>query len=329
MNAQPTYLLGVDVGGTKIAAAVVTFEGQILGQVRTPTEPHDQDRVVANVLRAMREVIAQAGLQIPQIAAIGLGAPGDVDPERGVAIRAVNIRWDNLPFVHIVQDDFKVPAFIENDVRAATLGELYFGAGREHRNLVYLSVGTGIANGVVIDGRLYRGVHGMAGEIGHAVFDRRGPRCACGIRGCLEAMAAGPAMAHRAGEWINAGRPSTLMQMAGNDVANITGKMVLDAAARGDPVATDAVEEAAAYLAIAILMLHRLYDPEIVVLGGGIAQAGEVILAPIRQVLERELLSSILTCEHVLRLSELGSDTGILGAVAIAIQGLREKGKEN
>jgi len=324
MSDLPMFI-GMDIGGTKIAAGVVDAESEVLSRTQTPTRPWDQSAIADDVSHVIENAWIQADIQLHEISAIGLGAPGNVDPERGLAIRAANIHWDHMPLVQLVEDRFGVPAFIENDVRAATLGELHFGAGKGYRNLVYLSVGTGIANGVVIHGRLYRGTHGMAGEIGHAVFKRHGPRCACGVHGCLEALASGPAMARRARERLSDGHPSLLTQLADNRLGRITGQMVLKAASQGDQVATEVVEEAAGYLAMAVLMLYRLYDPEIIVLGGGIAQAGDVILSPIQRELKREQLSSIFPWEHTLKRSELGSDAGILGAAAIAIQGIMER----
>ena len=218
------------------------------------------------------------------------------------------------------------PCFIENDVKVAALGEYRYGRGQGLSDMVYLSIGTGIEAPMILNGRLYRGPTGMAGEVGHAVIDRQGPRCKCGASGCLEALASGPAIAARAQAKVKSGRESALMQTPATKQGQITAQKVFEAAANGDRVAMETVEETGAYLAFAIQLLIMTLDPQLVVIGGGVAQAGDLLLSQIRrslahQAAESYVFSDVFNPERV-QLTGLGSDAGILGAVSLVASGL-------
>ncbi len=257
--------------------------------------------------------MAASGFGREGIAAIGLGIPGKVDPERGLGVLSVNLGWRNVPVRDRLQAAFGLPCVVENDVKAGALGEWRFGAGAGLRNLAYLVVGTGIAAGLILDGRLYRGTAGMAGEIGHAIINREGTRCKCGGRGCLEAEAAGPAIAAHA-----QAKPAD-------------GLSTYDAAGSGGQMAPDALEAAAGELALAIQWLIMAFDPQAVLLGGGVAQAGEVVLQAIRRRLQRMADESYVFREvyapQMVRLGGLGKDAGLLGAAALVAPDARTQSK--
>lgn len=321
-------LVGVDVGGTKIAAGVVDRQGQVHGRTQHPTDVSSPEMTLRAIAHAIESTMEISGYDRASISAVGLGIPGKVDPDRGIGIVSVNLGWRDVPVKSMLEEYLQIPCFIENDVKAATLGELHYGAGQSMRNLVYLTVGTGIAAGVIIEGKLYRGSTGMAGEIGHAIVEPNGPRCKCGTRGCLEAVAAGPAIAAQANAALQAGANTILKEMAAQNEDRVSAEMVFQAAAQGDRVALLCMEEAGRYLGLAIFTLIMHYDPQMIILGGGVSNAGELILDPIRRELERQATWSFTAREvlnpEMIRTSTLGQDVAILGAAAVGEQGITQ-----
>ena len=315
-------LIGVDVGGTKIAVASVDGQGNIHGRVHSPTNVTGPEMTVRSIAEAIQAAIAASGSTQGDNKGFGLGIPGKVDPERGIGILSVNLGWRDVPVKSMLEEKLGLPCFVENDVKVAALGESRYGTGKGAHNLVYLSIGTGIAAGVIIEGRIYRGSTGMAGEIGHAIIERNGPRCKCGTRGCLEALAAGPAIAVLAMSAIEAGSETSLREMTEANKGVVTAEMVCQAAAQGDHVAHEIFEEVGTYIGLGIHMLVMLYDPEVVILGGGVAEAGDLLLNPVRRELERLATWSYVAKEvlkpGIVRLTALGADVGILGAAALA-----------
>jgi glucokinase len=315
-------LIGVDVGGTKIASGIVDEKGNISCRTRHPTDVGSPERTINSIVHAIQDTIVNFGGNQTDISASGLGIPGKVDSAKGIGILSVNLNWRNIPVTSMLEEQIHIPCFIENDVKAATLGEIRYGAGQFIHNLIYLSVGTGIAAGVVINGEIYNGSSGMAGEIGHAVIEPNGPRCKCGTRGCLEAVATGPAIAAQAYAAIQAGTATILKEMASQNDEQLTTEMVVQAAAQGDRVALAALDEAGHYLGKAIFNLILHYDPQMVLLGGGVSNAGVLILDPIRRELENMMLWSFSAREIInpdkVVLSHLGQDVAILGAAAVA-----------
>lgn len=320
---KPPLVVGVDVGGTKIAAAVVDAAGQIYGRVQVPTDVRGAEATLRSIAEAILRALSAAEVARDDVLAAGLGVPGKVDSEAGVGVLSVNLGWREVPVKALLEARLGLPCVLENDVKAATLGEGRFGAGRGMRNFIYLSVGTGIAAGLVLNGRLYRGSTGMAGEVGHAIVAPRGPRCKCGARGCLEAVASGPAIAARAMEVLHTSRPTLLRDLAGGPDGQVTAEQVFAAAAQGDPVAKEVVERAGAYLGLAISQLIMAFDPQVIILGGGVAQGGDLLLQAIHGGLRRQAAESFVFREMLrpegVRLTALGTDVGILGAAALAM----------
>lgn len=314
--------IGVDVGGTKIAAAGVDGQGNIRGRVHSSTDVSGPEMTVRSIAETIEAAIAASGASRGEITAVGLGLPGKVDPERGMGILSVNLGWRDVPVKNMLEEYLGLPCFIENDVKVAALGESRYGAGKGLRNMVYLTIGTGIAAGVIIEGKIHRGSTGMAGEIGHAIIERNGPRCKCGTRGCLEAVAAGPAIAALAISAIEAGSETSLRDMAKANKGLVTAEMVCQAARQGNHVAREIFEEIGSYIGLGVHMLIMLYDPELVVLGGGVTGAGDLLLNPIRRELKRLATWSYVAKEmlkpEMVRLTALGRDVGILGAAALA-----------
>ena len=310
-------LVGVDVGGSKIAVLVVDGDLEIRGRLVVPTPVGSPDTAADHIATTVAAALETARAGVERVAAVGVGVPGRVDPENGVVSLAVNLGWQRLPLRDQLERRLRVPCAIENDVRAAAAGIRERRLLGEVEDFVYLSVGTGISAGVVLGGQLYRGTRGLAGEVGHIVVDADGPVCSCGLRGCLEMLASGPAIARLADDAIRSGRQSTLATCP-----TITAIDVHAAAAAGDALAAEIVADAGRALARAIHGLVMTYDVERVIVGGGVAGAGRPFLASIETALDATRASSELAAEMlepgIVELLPDGSDTGAWGAITVA-----------
>ncbi len=319
-----SILVGVDIGGSKVAVIVVDAKRRVRSRLVVAADANGEGLTVGSIVGSIRAALESAGASNDEVAGIGIGVPGRVDSATGIVRLAVNLHWHEEAIGPEVYAAFGVPVFVENDARAAAAGLSWAGDGNGHQieSMAYVSVGTGIAAGLILDGRLYRGARGMAGEIGHTVVEVDGPVCSCGLRGCLEAVAAGPAIARRAQEVVASGRPTLLARYR-----PLTAAGVYQAAAAGDAEALAIAETAGRHLARAVLNLVMAYDVDRVVIGGGVSRAGDAFLGPIRRELERQRRASELASEMVeldtIDLLPPESDAGAWGAIALVEQGLR------
>lgn len=313
------FAIGVDVGGTKIAAALVDSQGRIFGVKTRKTDVSSPDKTLESIASTVLEVMESEKVEPQDIKGVGLGIPGIVDPDRGIGVASVNLQWRNVPVVHELQNRLGIPCVIENDVKVAALGELKYGSGRGLKNIIYLNIGTGVAAAIILEGKIYRGQNGMAGEIGHAVVDIRGPQCKCGGRGCLEAIVSGPAILQRVEEKIKAGTTSSLgpLFLKGHP----TLKEIYQASANGDPAAMEATHEVAHYLAIAIQYLALAYDPQRLILGGGVVYSSplfiDYLMRAVNQLAKESWVFRDLLTPDFIQLTSLGANIGILGAAAL------------
>lgn len=310
-----TLRVGVDIGGSKVAVLVVDPSDAVVGRRLVPALPSDPDAAIERIAAVVREAVAESGATLGDVAAIGIGVPGRVDAATGDVTFAVNLGWQHLPLGRRLEAALGVPIVVENDVRAAAVGlhlHQTFGATDD---LVYLGIGTGISAGVILDGRLHRGVRGLAGEIGHVVLDPAGAPCACGLRGCFETIAAGAGIARAAREAIAAG-PTTLTEHDDPTAAD-----VFAAAAAGDGPATAIVDRAGAAIARVVHELVLAYDVELVVLGGGISRAGDALLGRVQGGLDAigapSPFAAELLAETTVRLAGPDHDIGTRGAIAL------------
>jgi glucokinase len=310
-------VVGVDVGGTKIAAALVDADGVPLHRVRYPTEISSPQATLDSIAYSVDQVIEEAGLRRADIYAVGLGIPGLIDPERGIGIASVNLNWRNVAVRAGLQERLGLPCFIENDVKAAALGEARYGAGRGLDSLVFIIIGTGIAASVVQNHTILRGAHGIAGEIGHAVVDPDGPQCKCGGRGCFEALASGPAIAARATAKLATGGKSSLASLA-----EISAEDVFEAGGQGDRLAGETIQEVAGYVAFVLQFLALAYDPQVIVLGGGIPLAGDQFIDPVQKALAKQASENWVFREmyspDLVQVTKMGADIAVIGAAALA-----------
>jgi glucokinase len=314
-------VIGIDLGGTKISTALVDRSGKIIARDYQETRAAGgRDAVVRRMLDGARRVVAQARLTEEQVAAVGIGAPGPLDIENGVVVAPPNLPgWERVPLKRLVEDDLGITTFLENDANAAALGEHRFGAGQGAQHMIYVTASTGIGGGLILDGELYHGADGMAGEVGHVTVMPNGPHCNCGNQGCLEAFASGTAIAREARERVMRGVPTLLADLAGGDMERITAKLVSQAAGQGDAQAQEILSEAMAYLGVGMANLVNLFNPQLIVIGGGLTNIGEPLFEAVRHAIDRRAFRAQAQTVRVVR-AALGDDVGVLGAAAVALK---------
>jgi glucokinase len=320
MPPRPKYLVGVDLGGTNIVAGALAEDGSDVMALRTePTRP-DQgadaviDRMVRMIDTVIAETMAQTGAKRDDVIGIGVGSPGPLDRERGIVVTTPNLGWTNFPLRDAIQERTRLPVRIDNDANCATLGEWWLGAARGASDVIGMTIGTGIGGGIIIGGRLYHGSSDVAGEIGHATIDITGRRCKCGNYGCLEAYASGPSIADRAREALSGDDSSMMVRMAGGDPSRITAATVYEAAKKGDDTALDVVRETSRFLGAGIANLLNIFNPDVVVIAGGVTQAGDTLFAPLRREVKRRAFKpAVEACEIV---PGILTAAGVVGAVA-------------
>lgn len=310
-----TKRIGIDVGGTNVKIALVDGEGKIIYSNSVPTYAQmGYEYTVNNIKQAIRDLMKETNTDAKEIEGIGFDFPGQVDYKTGVVKLAPNIPgWINVPIAQMIEEEFNIPTRIDNDVRCAALGELKFGAGKGCENFVCITVGTGIGSGLVINGQLVRGAANAAGEIGHIKLQMNGgPICGCGDTGCLEAFASGPSIVAMAQEYLKGGKSTKFREMAGAD-GEITPYIVAKAAEAGDPVAKRIFEIVGTYIGMGLVSVINLLNPEKVIIGGGVAAAGNLLLDPIRKTIkERAMVVAGNSVEIVP--AELGNSAGVIGA---------------
>jgi glucokinase len=322
--ASDRFIVGVDLGGTNIVVGATSADGtRQFGMHMVPTRADlGGDAVVARIAELIEQAIAEAcaalGAPRTHCLGIGIGSPGPLNRETGVVIFTPNLGWRDFPLRDRVQDAVRLPATLDNDANCATLGEWWLGAARGARHVVGLTLGTGIGGGLILDGRLYHGISDVAGELGHMTIDSNGRRCGCGNYGCLEAYASGTAIAMRAREAVAGGEPSTLPQLVEGDLSKITAAQVYGAAKDGDALAVEVVRETARFLGIGVANLLNAFNPEVVVLAGGVTQAGDALFEPMRaEVRRRAFKPAVDACRIV---PGILPNAGVIGAIATFVQ---------
>jgi len=309
--------IGVDVGGTKIAAGVVDAGGRILERLRVPT-PRSVDDIDAAIADAVEQLRHAVG--VGWVAAVGVAAAGFVDEHRSVVRFAPNIAWREHRLADIVGKRVQLPVIVENDANAAAWAEFRFGAGQDARDVITVTVGTGVGGGIVLDGALIRGAFGMAAEIGHLRVVPQGRACGCGQHGCWEQYASGSALVRSARELAvrDPQVTATLLEAAGGDPDRLAGGMITAAALAGDPAAVDLIAELGRWVGEGIASLANVLDPAVVVIGGGVADAGDLLLRPAREAFAGHLSAADNRQHPQLRAARMGNDAGIIGAADLA-----------
>ena len=316
------FIIGVDLGGTKISAGALSVDGSRMAGLRSITTQPELgaegvvDRIVGLIEGVILDAINETGVTRKDFIGIGLGAPGPLDIERGIVVVAPNLGWRDFPLRDRIVSRFGLPATLDNDANCATVGEWWLGAAKGGRNVVGITIGTGIGGGLIINGELYHGSSDVAGEIGHTTIDVNGRHCKCGNYGCLEAYASGPANATRAREaLVREDTASLLPSMVDGQLDKITAEIVYDAAKKGDGLAHEIVRDTARYLGAGIATLLNVINPDVVVVAGGVTRAGEALFGPLRAEVRRRAFNwAVKACRIVP--AELPGTAGVVGAVA-------------
>lgn len=303
--------LGVDLGGTNIKVGLVTAEGQVVQRHGLATQAERGARAVARrICQAVRECMEEAGVGASSVRGLGVGSPGTIDMENGVVLFSPNLPgWRDTPLRRLIQDDLRMPCLLDNDANVAALAEQWVGAGRGATSLVLLTLGTGIGGGIVLDGRIWHGANGVAGEIGHMSIDPDGPPCGCGNRGCLEAHASATAMVRRMREAIRSGVPTSLAGRADS----FSAEDIHQAALAGDAAARQNIELTGRYLGLGVSNIMHIINPQVIAFSGGVTAAGEMLMAPLLDEVEKRTLEASRARVKVC-FAELPHDAGIIGA---------------
>lgn len=321
MTAREQFIVGVDLGGTNIAAGAMPTDGtrEIAMRMGHTHAEQGSAAVVDRIAAMIEEVIAhtrlETGAERSDFLGVGIGSPGPLDRARGVVIVTPNLGWKEFPLRDEVGMRVNLPATLDNDANCATLGEWWCGAAKGGRNVMGMTIGTGIGGGLILDGKLYHGASDIAGEIGHTTIDSTGRRCKCGNYGCLEAYASGPAIAERAREVVDVDGDSILLDLVDGDMSRITAQLVYEASKRGDPIALEVVRDTAHFLGVGISNLINIFNPDTFVIAGGVTQAGEQLFEPLRaEVRRRAFKPAVDACRIVP--GALPLSAGVVGAVA-------------
>lgn len=311
-----TEAVGVDVGGTKIAALRIDPSGRVLERVTRSTPADDMGATLAGLVDAARDVLG------PRVTAIGVGAAGLVDRRTGVLAYAPNLAWRDADIPRTVSEALGLPVVVDNDCTTAAYAEWRLGSARDVDDVLYVGVGTGIGGGLILGGRLHRGAVGFAGEVGHVVVDPDGPPCGCGNRGCWETVASGGAITRDGRRAVSRHAHSSIAERAGGDPRAVTGALVADAARAGDPAARGILAEVGTRLGEGIAGLVNVLDPHLVVVGGGAVQAGDLLLAPARVAYARTVEGRELRPQVPIVPAALGPEAAAIGAALLALEEL-------
>ncbi|MFC5467392.1 ROK family protein [Cohnella suwonensis] len=310
--------VGIDIGGTKMLAALVDGDGTILSKARQETlaerGAHDTiDRLIAmteSLLRESGAAGAEAGIK-----GIGIAVAGILDPAQGTVVLATNLGWNNVPIGRMLEERFQCPVNVLNDANAAALGEWLAGAGAGTEDIVFVTVSTGIGGGIVSGGHLILGFSGSAGELGHISIDRNGPACACGNRGCIELYSSGSAIARRVRNDIRGGDPRTspVLRQAGGDADRLTAQHVAAAAEEGDDYANEVLTESGSALGVGLISIIHLTNPKKVIMGGGVSEIGETLFGPLMETVRKHGIPDLVNPVQFVK-AKLGEDAGAVGA---------------
>ena len=315
-----SHVVGIDIGGTKLATVLADKDGNILQKVRKPTESEKGPQHAVQLLLGMvDEVLNLSGLVREEISGIGVSCGGPLDTKTGIVYSPPNLPgWDALPLKDMIESEFHIPTVLENDANASALAETRFGGGRGYDYVLYMTMSTGIGGGIIANGKIYHGANDSAGEVGHQILLPDGPLCGCGKQGCLEALCSGPSIARRAQEAIADQWNTNILKLAGGQIDGVRSEHVLQAARNGDALAVALMEETAYYMGWGIANLVNILNPQIVLLGTIAVAAGDLLLNPIRRTVAEMAMQRPSEAVKIMP-AELGDSIGDLAAISLVI----------
>lgn len=326
VNPVAYYVIGVDVGISKVEAVITDLEANIVAKVTTPILNENKKEVSTFIVKTIQAVIEQFEVNEAQLIGIGVGMHGLVDSETGTAVFAPNFGLHQIPIKQIIENEFGIPTFLENDVRAMALGESWFGHCQDTDNFAFINVGMGIGAGIYLNNTVHHGVSQSAGEIGHTTVLEDGPLCSCGNYGCLEVLAAGPGIVQRMTKEIKRGANTSITEKVDNDLEEITAKLIYEEAQAGDELSKQIIKNTGQYLGIGIANLINILNPEKVIIGGGISQAGDLLMEPLVQTVMIRAMEVPASVVQIMR-TKLAENAGSIGAATLVLQELF-RGKE-
>lgn len=308
------YVVGIDLGGTKISGAVADSHGNIVSQHTIPTGADEgEETVLKRIISVVEKVIGESMVGKEKVTAIGIGSPGPLNAKEGKIITTPNLPFKDFNLVKLLKDTFNIPVYLDNDANVAAIGEYTFGSGKGTNNMVFITVSTGIGGGAILNGKIYRGNTSNALEVGHMTLEKDGPRCNCGNYGCAEALASGTAIGRMAREEVEKGAETSLA-----NYEKITAIEVFKEAEKGDLVAKAVLDKALNYLGICVSNIITSFDPEMVIIGGGVSKNGSLVFEKVRKVVNERCFKTMAESTMIVP-AALGTDAGVIGAVALAI----------
>lgn len=312
------YYLGIDLGGTNIAAGVVNENYEIIGRGKMKTNAgRSDDLILDDMAEAARMAVKDAGLELKDIVSVGVGSPGSVNPYTGVIATSNNLGFSNLPMGKMLKERLGFNCYLENDASAAAYGEFIAGAGVGTKNFVAITLGTGVGGGIIIDGKLFSGANLAGGELGHTVIVMDGAQCTCGRKGCWEAYASATGLIHLTQAAMQSNKNSVMWELAEGKLENVNGRTAFDAMRKNDEAGRAVVELYIRYVACGLINTINTFQPEIICIGGGISKEGDNLLIPIQKIVEAERFSKNLENQTQVKIAKLGNDAGIIGAAFI------------
>lgn len=312
------YRIGIDLGGTNIAAGIVTQEGELIYKDSIPTNmERPAEEIVKDMANFALKILDVKGISLDEVISVGVGCPGTPHAKEGVILYANNLQWYNVPVRTIMQQIIDKPIYIANDANCAALGEAVAGGAKGVSTAIMLTLGTGVGGGIIIDKKIYDGFNSAGGELGHAVIVVDGEPCTCGRRGCLEAYASATALIRQTIEAARKNPDSLINEMVGGDYSKIGGKTAFDAMRQGDRTGTEVVNRYIYYLATGVINYINIFQPEVLLIGGGISKEGDTLLEPIRKLAREHSYSKDENKQTRIMRAVLGNDAGIIGAAML------------
>ena len=314
------YRIGVDLGGTNIAVGLINDDYEIIARAGTKTNiPRPAEEIFADIVKCAKEAVAKAGVEMSEVASIGIGTPGSCDKKNGVILYANNLYFDNVPAAELVNKELPgIPVYIENDANCAALGEALAGSGKGKKSFIAVTLGTGVGSGIVLDGQVLTGCNDAGGELGHMTIKFDGEPCNCGRIGCWERYASATALVNQTKAAMLEHKDSVMWQLASGDINNAGGRTAFDAMRIGDKWGAEVVDNYIRYIAVGTTNIVNIFQPEMICFGGGICNEGETLLAPIREHVARERYSKKQEVQTEICRATLGNDAGIIGAACLS-----------
>ena len=312
------YNIGIDLGGTNIATGLVDEQGKIISKHSVPTNAtRNFDEIIADMVKTVEAVISDAKIQLTDVNSIGIGIPGTIDSKKGVIVYSNNIPIKNIPIVAKMKEKLNIPIYISNDANCAALGEVYGGAARGKQNVVMVTLGTGVGGGIIIDGKIYEGIDSAGAEIGHTLLVLDGEKCTCGRNGCVEAYASATGLIRQTKAAISNNPQSLMNEIVNGNIDNTDGRTAFDAAKKGDVVGQNVVNTYIKYIGEFLVDITNIFRPEVILLGGGVANEGEGLFNPLNDYVKKYSYAGSYTFVPKVERATLGNDAGIIGAAVL------------